>query len=143
MRKIIGCSAVLLGLMSSSAVAQETTATSAFERLKRSTSETLAAAGELTAQKRAEAEKRFEKELKDLDISIADLKSRARDAGAEATAKAASYLPDLEKRKRDLEGRLEDLKTRSGYAWDDMATGTERALDELKKSYEKAKSRFE
>lgn len=143
MRMVLLLLALWLGMPATQGAARETTDSLALERLKRSTSESLSAAGALASQKKAEAEKHFEKELKGLDQNIEELKVKAREAGAEATAKAASYLPDLEKRKAELEANLDDLKTRSGYAWDDMATSTDKAIKELKFGYEKAKSRFE
>lgn len=113
------------------------------QRLKRGTSETLNAAGELAVETKAQAQKRLEKELDRLGMNLDDLKVRAAKAGADAKGRVQAQIPELAKRKEELEKKLDDLKSRSGQAWDDMATGTERAIFELKKSYEKAKTRFE
>ncbi|MGI8905358.1 MAG: hypothetical protein ACR2IE_02580 [Candidatus Sumerlaeaceae bacterium] len=113
------------------------------ERLKRGTSETLSAAGALAVETKDQAQTRLEKEVKKLDVNLADLKTRVARAGADAKARIQEQLPDLERRKEELEKKLDDLKTRSGKAWDEMATGTEAALGELRKSFEKAKSHFD
>ena len=112
-------------------------------RLKRGTSETLSAAGALVVETKEQAQKRLEKEVKKLDVSLDDLKTRVAKAGSDAKARIQEQLPDLERRKEEIEKKLDDLKSRTGKAWDDMATGTEAALSELRKSFEKAKARFE
>jgi hypothetical protein len=112
------------------------------ERLKSGTSETLSAAAALAAETKDQAQSRLQKEMKRLDVNLQDLKQRASRAGEEAKARFEAELPNLERRKAELTEKLEDLKDRSGKAWDDLATGTESALHELRKSFEKAKSHF-
>ena len=113
------------------------------QRLKHGTSETLEAAASIASETKAQAQKRLEKEMKRMDSNLDDLRTRAEKAGADAKARIMEELPKLDQRKRELEDKLDDLKTRSGKAWDEMATGTESALHELRKSFEKAKSHFD
>lgn len=145
-RNSIRCLTLLLALASFAAPAialGDIVSTGTLDRVLRETTESLAAAGDYATVKKAELQKRFESELNTIDKRIVDLKEQASVASETARVTLTEYIPDLEKRKADLELKLEDLKNRSGKAWDDMATGTESALKELKKSYDKAKSRFE
>lgn len=113
------------------------------QRLKRGTSETLSAAGAIASETKDQAQKRLQKELKKLGVKVDELKEKAEHAGTEAKARMQAQIPDLTAKREALEKKLEDLKSRSGAAWDEMATGTEAALRELRKSYEKAKSHFD
>jgi hypothetical protein len=140
---LVLASATFLAFATNARATKESDDDDHVERLKRGTSETLSAAGAIASETKEQAEKRLKKELNRLGTNVDELKAKAAHAGAAAKARMQAQIPDLTAKRDELEKKLEDLKTRSGAAWDEMATGTESALHELRKSYEKAKSHFD
>lgn len=110
--------------------------------LRRETSETLAAARGLAAEKTAELRARAEKRLRELEPQIAELKERARKATGDMRARLSDEIGQLETKRADLHKRFDAWTTSSKEAWGDMKVGFEEALDDLDRAYEKAKSRF-
>lgn len=112
------------------------------EAVKQKASETLQTAKEYAASKKDEYQKRIEAETVDLGARIDELKKKAESATADAKEKLDAQIGDLDARRTDIAKRLAELKDSTSLAWEDMKVGIDKAVDELKQSYEKAKSRF-
>ena len=84
----------------------------------------------------------IEAKLEELDAEIRKLKARAKEESAQAELKLNEMMDQYRADRQDLEKKLGALQKSSGTAWNDMQEGIDRALGELKASFEKASSRF-
>ncbi|MDT8357619.1 MAG: hypothetical protein RQ758_03845 [Methanomicrobiaceae archaeon] len=84
----------------------------------------------------------IEAKLEELDAEIHKLKARAKEESASAEIKLNKMIDQYRTDRQDLERELEALRESGGSAWEDMQEGVDRALAELKASFEKASSRF-
>lgn len=144
--RLLTATAVFPLLILLSGWASEGTASDSFlaeSRLRRGTSETVSAATNFASEKGAQVQKSLEKQLGELNLDIEQLKTRIEKAKADARVRLIKELPRLEEKKAELEIKLMDLKSRSEKAWEDLSTGTVSAIDELRKSLKKARSRFD
>lgn len=84
----------------------------------------------------------IEAKIEELDAEIRKLKARAKEESASAEIKLNEMMDEYRADRQDLEKKMEALRESGGSAWKDMQEGIDRALRELKTSFEKASSRF-
>ncbi len=111
-------------------------------RLKEESTRMLGAAREFTAEKAKEYRALIDRQLKDLEPQIAELKKKAEDAGEKTRARLAPQLEQLEQKHAALRKKMDKLSTSTREAWGDVSKGMDAAMDDLKKAYKDAKSRF-
>lgn len=81
-----------------------------------------------------------EARLEELEATAAKLRARAVKAGAEARIKA---LEAVDQNSDTARRRLEAIKEAGGDAWEELRGGFEQAVQDLKRSVEKARERIE
>jgi len=86
--------------------------------------------------------KMIEAKLEELDAEIRKQKAKAKEESAQAEMKLNEMMDQYRTDRQDLEEKLMALRRSGGSAWEDMQEGIDRALGELKASFEKASSRF-
>jgi hypothetical protein len=94
---------------------------------------------------KAEAEA-FHKEAKEglakLDKQHEEWKAKAAEAKGEAKEKMESKLAELDKHKAKVKEQLTKLEGTGAELWKDAKKESQKAVDELKEAYEKAKEHF-
>jgi TolA-binding protein len=113
------------------------------EDVRREAREAGQAALALAQQKKQEYQKQIEDELSDLDRQIEKLKAQANEAQAEARAKLQAEIAGLEQKKAAARKELDRVKAASAEAWEDMKEGVNAAMENLRKAYQQARTRFE
>jgi hypothetical protein len=94
------------------------------------------------AETREQYAARVERELRQLGTKIDELRQKAEAAGGKARDGSRRAVGELRVKKNALERRLRIVETSTGRAWRDLKSGVDEALGDLRKSLEKAKSRF-
>lgn len=100
-------------------------------------------AKEYTLLQKQEYRKKMESELGELSKRIDELKAKAKTAKQDAAAKLEGTIAELKKKQEAAEKRLPELGSATSKAWGEVKGGADKAMDELKKAYESAKSHFE
>jgi hypothetical protein len=104
--------------------------------------ESVGSAKDFAIEKKNAYLKKLEAQLKELEAKTGDLKQKASTASEGVKAQLAQQLADLDKKREALGQKLQDVKTSSSAAWGDLKDGMDAAMEDLKASFEKAKSRF-
>ena len=86
--------------------------------------------------------KQLEAKLEKWDAKVRELRAKADQADAEAREQYYSQLRDVEDRRDNLRSKKEEVQRASEESWKDIKQGAERALDEVKDAFDRAKSRF-
>jgi len=113
------------------------------EDVKKQAGEALSAAKEYTMQEKQEYQKLIESQLADLSKKIEDLKAKAVNAKKDAMAALESQIADLKKKQEAAQQKLSELGSVTSKAWGEVKSGLDKAMDELKKAYEGARSKFD
>lgn len=101
-------------------------------------------ASDYAKQQRQEIIAKAEQDLADLNASLEDLKSRARNATAETKAQMEDALRDLDREQAQsrVQQKLAELKAAGADAWQEAKADFETAMEKLRESYAKAKQAF-
>ncbi|MDZ7807479.1 MAG: hypothetical protein U5K71_10230 [Gracilimonas sp.] len=92
--------------------------------------------------KREEYIDKLTAKLKEWDIKLEKLESKAKKSKVEVEADVKKQIGDLRIKKTEASNRLESLKEASDDAWKDLREGIEASLHALSAAFDKAKSRF-
>jgi len=106
------------------------------EAVKKETGEALDAAKKYTLQQKEEYQKKVEAELGDLSKKIGELKARAVGLKGEAVKSLETQMTDLKKKQKVAEDKLKEYESSSSQALQDLKTGLDNSLKELKKAYD-------
>jgi uncharacterized coiled-coil DUF342 family protein len=87
-------------------------------------------------------QEKMEAQLKEWTARLTELKARADQAGADAKVQLNQQIENLRARKDATQQKLNEIKAASADSWETLKAGTEKALDEMKKTWETMKSRF-
>lgn len=112
------------------------------EDVTKQAEKTLEAARQYGAQQKQEAERAIEAKLRDVSALIADLSAKAETAKGETRKKLDTQIAELKLKEAEARERLDQLKSSSAKAWEDVRSGVEKGIEDLKKAYEGAASRF-
>ena len=124
------------------AVAAQKKADVSAEDVKKETKEALEAAKELTVQQKEEFQQKMRGELDRMQTEIDRLVFKANQAKKETRAELNKVIGEVQKKKDATAKKLQDLESASGKAWSDLKSGLNTSMEELEKSYARAKSRF-
>lgn len=108
------------------------------EDVKRETEEALETQKTYLAQQKEKYQKGAESTLNDLNDKIKGLQVKAEQAGSDTKAKYNEIIEGLQKKQGEAQNRLNDLKSKSADAWEDVKSGMDAALENLKNSYNDA-----
>lgn len=107
---------------------------------------TTAAAAPSEKSQETQERSRLRQEFQELSARIAELRERAKDMTSTRTReRVAAAVTELEEKRRVIAEQFENLddwRTSASLAWQDMREGLERAMQELRQAYDKAKSHF-
>jgi nucleotide-binding universal stress UspA family protein len=97
---------------------------------------------ETVSKKRKVYVDKVETQLKEWGTEIDILKAKAEKAKAEAKIKYYEKIQDLRARQESLGLKLQELKGSGEEAWEEVKTGVDRAVKDLKEAFKRAKSRL-
>ncbi len=108
----------------------------------RKTKEAANAAGQYVAEKKDEYVARMQNELQSLDARIDQLKAQASKTGEKVSANVQQKIDELEAKSRELGRKLDRIKESSASAWEQMKSGFDEAMGDLRSSYDRAANQF-
>lgn len=111
--------------------------------IKEEAQETLERGRAYAEEKRAQYERAIEDQLDKLDARIQALKEQLGKAEVQAKAEIEEQLDELRAKKQAVAKRLADLRVASEEAWQELKTGINTAMQELKESVDRALKRFD
>jgi hypothetical protein len=106
------------------------------QELKKQAEQTVEAARAFTEQQKQELQKKMEAEVKALEKEIGALKKGAETVKGEALDKLLAGIAELNAKHKAAEAKLLELKSSTAQAWLAARATAEKALEDLKKSYE-------
>ena len=101
------------------------------------------AAKDYTYEKKDEYRSRLEYQMQELDAKTEELKGKAANASESVKREFDKDMSDLSRQKAVLKEKLDSVKSSSAAAWEDTKAGAESAWDSVKRTYERARSRFQ
>ena len=101
------------------------------------------AAKDYTYEKKDEYRSRLEYQMQELDAKTEELKGKAANASESVKREFDKDMSELSRQKAVLKEKLDSVKSSSAAAWEDTKAGAESAWDSVKRTYERAKSRFQ
>jgi chromosome segregation ATPase len=90
-----------------------------------------------------ETQEKMEAQLKEWGARLEEWKNQAAKATAGAQAEMNKQLDNLRPKLEAAQQKLKDLKAAGGEAAEKVKEGSEKAMAELKKTWEAVKSKFE
>jgi len=87
--------------------------------------------------------RKIETELAELDLQIKKLNEKAEKAGARTRVEILHEVQELFKKREAVQKSLDRLKSASAETFKDAESEIDDAMEDLKKSYDKTRSRFE
>ena len=100
-------------------------------------------AKDYTYDKKEEYESRLKYQMLELDAKTEELKGKAANATESVKREFDKDMSELARQKAVLKEKLESVKSSSAAAWEDTKAGTESAWDSVKRTYERARTRFQ
>jgi nucleotide-binding universal stress UspA family protein len=97
---------------------------------------------ETVSKKRKAYAEKVEAQLKEWGTEIDILKAKAEKAKAEAKIKYYERIQDLRAKQESLGQKLQELKGPGGEAWEEVKTGVDQAVKDLKEAFKRAKSKW-
>ena len=116
--------------------------TSSTDRIVRDTKEALETTKEYSLRQKEVFENRVRVELQELQINIAELRKQTDVASSEARKELQKAIQDLERKKHEARKKLEEVNESTSSAWISLKAGMTAAVEDLKKSYQEALSKF-
>jgi predicted small secreted protein len=101
------------------------------------------AAKDYTYEKKDEYRSRLEYQMLELDAKTEELKGKAANASESVKREFDKDMSELSRQKAVLKEKLESVKSSSAAAWEDTKAGAESAWDSVKRTYERARGRFQ
>jgi arginine utilization protein RocB len=112
------------------------------EKAKKEVREATEATADALRRQKEEYRKKANAELDRLDDQLKTWKEKANRAGADARADLDNRIKQLEAQRDKLRARMAGLKADSKDAWDQAQKGLDKAMDNLKDAFGKAKEEF-
>lgn len=105
--------------------------------VKEKVAEATSAAADYAKREKDEYVARAQKAVDEAKADIDELKARAKKARGGAKTRLQRRIGALEGRWKVAERKLGELRSATGEAWRDLASGVDRAVEDLKRSFEK------
>lgn len=97
---------------------------------------------EIALEKKKAYQEKIELQLKEWTVNIDVLKAKADKAKADARLKYKEQIENLRVKQEVALEKLQELKDSGGEAWEEITGGVDKALEDLKKAFSRARSRF-
>ncbi|WP_234570861.1 hypothetical protein [Rhodohalobacter sp. 614A] len=81
-------------------------------------------------------------QLDEWKADVDKLRAQIKQKQADRKIDTSKYMDEIRKNQKRVRAKLEELEDAGEDAWDDIKSGLDKATDELKQSYAKAKSKF-
>ena len=95
-----------------------------------------------TEEGRKKSEQQLEQEIDALDKKLDELERKLIATRKQAQEELKQKIPELREKQASLKKDLAKLRSASGAAWEEIRTGTEQALQEMEKAFDRASTRF-
>ncbi len=87
-------------------------------------------------------QEKLEAQIREWTAKLAELKAKADQAGAGAKVHLHQQIDQFRARNEAAQQKLDEIKAASAESWETLKAGSERALDEMKKTWQSLKSKF-
>jgi uncharacterized protein YbjQ (UPF0145 family) len=87
-------------------------------------------------------QEKIEAQLKEWSAKLHEMKAKADKATADAKIEMYKQIDHLRAQKDAAQQKLNDIKGASAESWEALKTGSEKALEEMKKTWESVKAKF-
>jgi len=87
-------------------------------------------------------QEKIEAQIKEWTAKLQEYKAKADMANADAKIQMYRKIDRLRAQKEAAQQKLSAIKAASGDSWEALKAGSERALEEMKKTWEEMKSKF-
>jgi hypothetical protein len=87
-------------------------------------------------------QEKIEAQIKEWTARVQEYKAKADKAGAEAKIQMYQQIDRLRAQKEAAQQKLNEIKAASADSWEVLKAGSEKALEEMKKTWEDMKSKF-
>ena len=132
---IVTISVALVGLFPWSSMAAESTASA--EKVAKEAQEAIEATKEYTAQQKEVFLRKAQEEFAAIQRQIMGLREKLTKASESTRADLQKSLNELEKKKDGAKEKLDELKGATDAKWHEVQERMNKALNELKQSYQK------
>ena len=95
-----------------------------------------------TVQEKDDYMRNMEQELRDMDVSMGELKEKAARLGGEARRELDEKIEVLKEKRAAAAEKLEKMKAASGRAWEDLKEDADESVRDLKDTFARILSRF-
>jgi excinuclease UvrABC helicase subunit UvrB len=106
------------------------------DKVTKETQEAIEATKEYTAQQKDAFQRKAQEELMVIQRHIISLRKQMTEASESTRVELQKSLSELEKKKDGVKAQLEEVKGASGAKWHEVKDGMNKALNELKHSYQ-------
>jgi hypothetical protein len=87
-------------------------------------------------------QEKIEAQLKEWSARLQELKAKADKATADAKIEMEKHIEELRAKKEAAQHKLNDIKTAGADSWEALKSGSEKTLEEMKKTWDRVKARF-
>lgn len=87
-------------------------------------------------------QEKLEAQIREWTAKLTELKVKADQAGADAKVHLYQQIEQFRARNQAAQQKLDEIKAASAESWETLKAGSERALDEVKKTWQSMKAKF-
>jgi signal transduction protein with GAF and PtsI domain len=110
------------------------------DKVIQETQEAVTATKDYTIQQKDAFQRKVQKELDEMQVRITQLRRQVKHASTEAKADIQKAVSELEKKKGLAEKKAKEIQSATASSWEQVKSKTSAALDDLRESYNRAKS---
>jgi TolA-binding protein len=110
------------------------------DKVIQETQEAVTATKDYTIQQKDAFQRKVQTELDEMQGRIAQLRGQVKHASAEARADIQKAISDLEKKKELAEKKAQEIHSATASSWEQVKAKTSAAMDDLRESFNRAKS---
>ena len=110
------------------------------DKVIQETQEAVKATKDYTIQQKDAFQRKVQTELDEMQVRITELRGQVKHASAEAKADIQKAVSELEKKKGLAEKKAKEIQSATASSWEQVKSKTSAALDDLRESYNRAKS---
>lgn len=87
-------------------------------------------------------QEKIEAQIREWSAKLQEFKAKADKASAEAKIQMYQQIDNLQAKKEAAQQKLNEIKAAGAESWEALKAGSEKALAEMKKTWEEMKSKF-
>jgi septal ring factor EnvC (AmiA/AmiB activator) len=110
------------------------------DKVIRETQEAVTTTKDYTIQQKDAFQRKVQTELDEMQGRIAQLRGQVKHASADARADIQKAISDLEKKKELAEKKAQEIHSATASSWEQVKSKTSAAMDDLRESFNRAKS---